>query len=512
MRRAALALVLLAACGGSSSSTTTTPTTRPPDGTASGSAPELLGRAVWDGPLTDPMALRALDRVRTALADKPPVLEGADPRMWLGPVQGWIERRVNLTREVRADADALATDRDPRMQLLATIIVGVAMNDFVNDLVTLEPPPEFTIGDNSAETKTVFREALEKQATPITAGARAMLQRCVTAAPAAPAPMRAWEEYCRVHDATLGELEARVAARGAAPPKKARPTPPPLFADCDTDEVRHVDPEAFPPDMKAKPVVAYIYSGDEVTGADVQKLEQAVAAKLGLEVGMPVVDDKELAAARKLVTQKKLHAKGPVCGQAAPLPAVVQHKRRHLIVGDIQTTCIWKGKTETCGLRVEYERAGSDDRTGLPQTVFARVTNRDVPAGDWIAAADRLAVDEGVADLLGGGFGMESPIFLQLAKYSDDEPWLRVASTLDDDLRQRIAACVDAPASFDATFTISPTGKTQKATLAPVTAPPADSKVTACVQKALEATGWPCPRGGKPAKVTVRMCVAPNPR
>src|SRR5688572_11910984 len=105
MRRSLLAL--LAACGGGSTTTPTTPT-RPPDVVPAGPPPVLLDKPVWDGPLTDPMALRALDRVRTALADKAPVLEGSDPRMWLGPVQGWIETRVKLTREVRADADALA--------------------------------------------------------------------------------------------------------------------------------------------------------------------------------------------------------------------------------------------------------------------------------------------------------------------------------------------------------------------------------------------------------------------
>jgi len=254
-----------------------------------------------------------------------------------------------------------------------------------------------------------------------------------------------------------------------------------------------------------------VCSSDHLNGDDARKLEQAVAAKLGLEVGMPVVDEKEVAAARALVAQKKMHAKAPVCGQAPPLPAVIAHTRRHLIIGDIQTTCIYEGRLDRCGLLVQYVRAGSDDNAGVPKALFSKVTSRKVPAADWIAAAERLVPDEGAANILGAlGTGSESKIFFDFANYSDDAPWLRLASTLDADTEARIAECIDAPASFDATFTISKLGKTEKATLEPVTAAPAGSKVDACVKKALEATAWPCTLDGRPAKVAVRLCVAPR--
>ena len=40
--------------------------------------------------------------------------------------------RVKLTKEVRAAAEALATDADPRMQLLASVVISVAADDFVS--------------------------------------------------------------------------------------------------------------------------------------------------------------------------------------------------------------------------------------------------------------------------------------------------------------------------------------------------------------------------------------------
>src|SRR5436190_849276 len=136
MHRALAGLLLATACGSSSSSTPSSTPVRPDQPMPSGERPGLLGKPIWDGPLTDPMALRALDRVRTALNDIPPKLQGADPRMWLGPVQGWIETRVKLTREVRADAEAIATDADPRMKLLASVVISVASDDFVTDLLS----------------------------------------------------------------------------------------------------------------------------------------------------------------------------------------------------------------------------------------------------------------------------------------------------------------------------------------------------------------------------------------
>ncbi len=514
MHRVLAVLLLAAACGGPSSSSPSGRTAHADDSRPAGPPPTLLGHPAWDGPLTDPMARRALERVDTAIADKPPVLEGTDPRMWLGPIQRWIEKRVALTQEVRADANALASDADPRMKLLASIVLAVAIDDFVTDLLSIEPPAAFVAGDFGAETRVVFKEQLEKQAAPLATSGRAMLQKCIADAPKAPEPLRVWEATCREHDARLGELEARVAARNAAPPREPVPKPPALFADCDTKEVRHVDPVAPPPDLKAKPAVAYVYDGTDVKGDDVPKLEQAVAAKLGLDVGMPVITDKEMAAARALVAQRKLHRRAPVCGQSPPLPAVIAHDHKNLILGEIETTCLDDGRTRQCGLLVRYTRAGSDDPDGLPAPVFSKVASRDMPAADWIAAADRLVPDERATNILGSlsGSSETSPIFLDLANYRDDDPWLRVASTLDSETRQRVASCVDAAGSFDATLTISPTGKTQKATLAPVTAPPAGSKLATCLQKALEATPWPCPPGGKSAKVAVRVCVAPRPK
>ena len=111
--------------------------------------------------------------------------------MWLGPVQGWIETRVKLTREVRADADAIASDPDPRMQLLAAVEFGVAADDFVTDLLSIEPPADFAQGDLDAEIKSVFREKLEDQSAQLVKGARVGMQKCAVTTASTPGAARA---------------------------------------------------------------------------------------------------------------------------------------------------------------------------------------------------------------------------------------------------------------------------------------------------------------------------------
>jgi hypothetical protein len=176
--------------------------------------PVLLGRPLWDGPLTDPMGRRLVERVQAAVDDAPPRLQGADPRMWLGPVQVWVDRRSALGREIRADVDAIREDPDPRMQLLAAIAFAVAMDDLASDVASVEMPAEAAQGEHAAETQLVFREALEEQAYPLAQTARTALLRCEEAATRASASLRTWEAYCRQRHAALGELLARVEARG----------------------------------------------------------------------------------------------------------------------------------------------------------------------------------------------------------------------------------------------------------------------------------------------------------
>jgi hypothetical protein len=502
---------VFSACGGSKAPTA------PP--VAEVDIPSLLDKPIWDDELKEPTAIRLLDTVKKALADGLPLLEGTDSAAWSGPLKDFINRRIELGKQIRDDIETLVGHSDARFKLFAAINFGVFGDDLVTDLTSISLPPEVLKDEYGAEIAKAFRDAMEDKAAEIADRARGALQKCVELAPQAASLMRAWEPYCRERDAKLAELEARVAARAGArpahPKQPAASAEPPVLADCKPKEPHMSSrPKALPPDRKVKPSVAFIYEGSEVTGEDVAKLEAAVAAKLGKSTGMPIVNGKEVAAARALVKQKKLHAKGPVCGVAPPLTAVVAHKRKHLVIGEIVSTCVYddvKAKPR-CGLLVDFMRAGADDHDGLPASHFAPVAKRDVPAADYIAAAAELAPDQASAGVLGGLVGSEwKPYVAEFSGYADEDAWLTVGWKLQYDTTERLKACVDTAASFDATFTITKEGATKDVTLTPITAPAAGTKVTDCVRKALEETPGPCTRDGKPAKVAVRACVAPRP-
>jgi len=515
MYRVLLPALLLAGCGGASP-----PAAAPTSPAPSESLPQLLGRSIWEGPLMDATATRLLDRVRATLEVPVPVLKGSDPSAWRAPITTWLDERVAAATAIRADVEGLAEHDDPRMKLLAAIALGVATDDLIGDITAIQLPPEVRESEYGADIERVVREALEERALPLVETARMAFERCGALAGKTTAVLQGWGSYCGERVTSLAAFAERVGARVASrPAPKVSPRPPALFGDCETNEQIRSAPSALPPDRRVKPSVAFVY-GDDVlqSSADIAKLEAAVAVKLGKKTRMPVVSGKELAAARKLVAQRKLHARGPSCGKAPPLTAVLAHQRKHLVVGEIATTCIYSGivhdEPEACHLIVRYQRAGDDDDTGPPQAMFAPIgKNVDVPASDYIAAVERLAPVQQVAGVLGALMdGGSARAFFATSGHADEDPWLAVGRTLREDTAARLATCVDAAASFDATFTITREGKTTDVVLAPVTAPPAGSKVADCVKQALAATPWPCTRDGEPAAVSVRMCVAPKPQ
>lgn len=461
----ALALVLVAACGSSSS--------RPPPRVVPRDAPQLIGRPIWDGPLDDAGATRLLERVRTSL-------EIATPST--ARLETWIAQRIALIEQIEADATAVAASTDPRMKLIATIAIAVANDDFITDAAAL-----------GAHTP-----------AGVIATARKAFEHCRQLAPTAAEVLRPWAGYCGDRAVALADIDAGFAA--PSPPRRD------VLADCETTERPLPPPSALPPDKSVKPSLVYLYDDTEIIDtAQVARLEAAVAKKLAKTTGMKLVRAKDRNAARKLANQNQLHAKAPVCGQGPPVTAVLAYKAKHLVIGDIRTPCVLDGgaKPATCGLSVTYRRAGDTDGTGLPPAMWAPIdkTEDEIVDIDFIAAAGRLAPGAGGGGLLGslrtGG------VYTGFSGF-DEDPWLNIPATLRGPTTERLAACVDAAASFDATFTITPEGATRGVSLAPVTAPPAASRVAACVQEALEKTPWPCTRDGKPAQVDVRLCVAPE--
>ncbi len=464
----------------------------------------LLGRAVAEAPLPDGPAKLAFERATASLAEPPPALEG-DAKQQL---KEWVERRSTIAREV---GDALRAQPDGERKTLFTAVVGgVTFDDFASDLLAMPVPPEFANSELAKDVEAAYRDALESIAMPVVSAAKQHLQLCVELAPTAAAPLRAWETYCTERVAALTALEAKVAAR----PRPKRPSPrPAVMKDCGGSETIRAEPAAPPPDLRVKPRVALIFKNQTMPPATRKRFLAEVGKRVAAETKLAVVADKDVAAGEALVAQKKLTAKGPVCGQAPRLTQVLGTKYRHLITAYVDTDCPDnRGDHKLpCTLTVRFSRAGADNDDGVPEQLYAELDAAKVTDEALLDAAPKLKTQEPFASVYGGLLGSEGSRSFAIHGYGDDDPWLRIGDTMYGDVANRIEACVDDEASFDVVLAISPKGKTTSAALTPVTAAKPGTNVATCVQKALEQTPWPCTRDGKPAQVELRMCVAPAP-
>ena len=498
--RISLVLSLLAACGGAGSPPAPAPAPAAPG------APLLLGRPVATAPLDD-AEQQVFARASASLAAQTPALDG-ERETWQPALRTWLESRITTLQELNRTLERLP--RDARGGLFASIVVGVAMDDFVADLLALPLPSSLAAGPYRKDAEAAYRDALEEHALPVVTTAKQRLERCAELAPSAAPPLRAWAEHCRSRAGALAALETRVAARPKPAPRPARPV---VMKDCAGGEKVEPEPDALPPDRKVKPKLVVVYEPDKLRGADRERLIEAVTKRVRAHAKLPLLSRKDIAAGEALVAQRRMRARGPVCGQAPRLTQVLGAKHRHVIVARATTECLYfEDDRQECGLRVAFDRAGAREHDGLPATLYAPVADSDVPPETWIAAASALAPNDphsGILGMLRGGIG--GPHVFSLKNYGDDDPWLRVGSTLYDDAAAKIAACVDAEASFDVTLAISPTGATTDVALTPITAPPNGSRVAECVRDALKATAFPCTRDGKAAMIDVRMCVAPKP-
>lgn len=468
--------VLALSCGGGG-----------PPAPSSAPAPELPmleGRAVLDVPIAaaPPAVQRAWETAQAMLADRRPAFPEMKP---------WMERQVERLTTVKG---ALEGGEAP---LFAAILLGVLAEDLVEQLVAMPPPPDVAA---DPETARVFREILEEQSVPIATLARDAYATCATRAPAAAEVLRAWATPCaEARDALAARIE-RVQAVAAARPKL--PEGPAWPPECKAYE-HWDDPQAPAPDASAPLAIAVVDLGDRFRGKDRETLLAAVEARLAARVETPLVPRAEVARAEQLVARKRWTPKGPACGQAPPLPALLAAKRPHLALASVSTSC--DAETGACHLSVWTYRPGSDDERGLPPAMFASVTGDPAKLDSWLDAATRLGDEQPPG---GGVFASLSMLGseVRVLGQTDDDPWLRIGPTLGD-ARDALLACVGdgAVASVTARWRISRSGAISGVAVTPATA--ADD-VARCVAAALEQTAWPCPRAGKPVDVDVTICLA----
>lgn len=488
------------------------------------SAPEALptldGRPVY-GRALDPTATAYFELARLQRGDVaplPPPDAGADAlRQGFAP---WLRRRADALRELASMIPALDR-RSPDDAVFAAVLYATVAEELRDAVRALPPPPGL-----AQDAVIYWRETRDAQVAPLARHARDAWNRCASALPRASTPLQAWAPVCAARSRAL---EAAIAQADAAPARVERPAPQRVVipSECEGPELHATtpDPDAPPPNDRAPREIAVLYRDERLQGAERARLLNAVRAWVARLPGARIVPQAEVDAAAFLHAQRRWRVGGPVCGQPPPIPALLAARHPNLVVASVSTWCADvdddapdAGDRTRCTLSVDFDRAGTDDRGGLPPYRAVDLQGAPSDAASWVNAASRLGdPDAGtaMAGILGGVLGGEAGVF-RLLGHADIDPWLRVVPTLEgwgrDAPRRALTACATRTGgvgSYRLGWTISPNGIAQDVTVTPIT-PPTDGsaeRVAACVREALSRVAFPCPRAEAPVPVTARLCL-----
>lgn len=482
-----------------------------------GEAPRFEGRVVHPSPL-DAQREAFFASAAAQRADVAPTLPpdaGVDTlREGFAP---WLRRRADRLRELGAMVPEL-DQRSPDDALFAAVIYATVADELRESVRALPPPPGL-----APDAANLWRETRNTQVRPLLRHARDAWTRCVTVSPSVSPALRPWSEVCT---ARVEALEALV--RAEPRPTRPRPERVRLPDACEGPELQSPtrDPDAPPPVETAPRSIAVVYEDARFQGPARARLLAPVRAWIARMPGARLIAQSDVEAARLLRTQRRWRVGGPVCGQPPPLAALLAERNPNLVLATVETVCYDvehpdsdAGPQRACDLTVGFRRAGTDDRTGLPEPRSVAMHGAPDDVDAWARAAGTLGDPDAGASLaaLIGGLGVSDGPVLRVLGHADVDPWLRVGPTLygygSAGVREALEGCVPEGTGgvgvYNLAWTVSVEGAAQEVTVTPSVEPRDGSaaRVSACVRDVLSRTGFPCPRAGAPAAAHARLCL-----
>lgn len=481
--------------------------------------PSLDGRAAYPTELTDTRLRAFYADAERQRADRLPPLEGRSSTDARAVIADWVRARSAALRGLASASRALLDGLAPQDRLFVALVYARTLDDLRGQVVGLAAPD--TLHGN-AEAERAWRDALRDVTAPLAHEALTAWRRCAVEAPAAPASVRPWESVCAARAAELAATERAVA--------RPQPTGSVVIPqECEGGEytARSPDPEAPPPDEARPRETAVLYEGTLFEGPERERLADAVHAWMARDPSLRMVPRDEVQAALALQAERRWRADGPVCGQRPPVAALLAARHPNLVIASVDTWCgqfvdapQGGAAPETrslCTLTVHPRRAGTANRGGLPDDVGVDLEAPRGTVTHWIDAVSRMTVGGAHVSVFGAlGTSSRRAEFRVLA-YADDDPWLRIGSTLygyarNEQAREALLGCATRSGgvgSYRIAWTISPTGEGAAVEATPITEPVDGSgaQVAACVAERLAQVRWPCTRSGAPARVEARLCI-----
>lgn len=461
------------------------------------------GLAIYPVPIEDasPQVREVHAALRRVLEDRlapPPDPTLAGLQRWTDEVfAAYIRDHSERVRTLQSLAGQLAREGGTDA-FFGALVVALAYDDFHRTFEGIEPPTDLRDDEELAR---VFRDALAEGAFPLVRLAREAYGSCSERGASLPDSIRAWASRCA---ARAGEL----AAIQPPPPRpQSAPVEPIAWpSECAGEEHFTREPEAPPPDLSRAEAIALV-TNEAIEGDDRTRVLDAVRARVDALVDSPLLPTSEVLDAERLRGERRVRPRSPVCGQPPPLAWVLTQRHPNLVVGEVLVDCFFGEGSAPCALRVRFRRAGAERGGELPSSLAAPMTN-DRSADALVAAAERLAPGE-PRDLLLGVLASGSGVEVRLRGAEEEDPWLRLRSLLNDQ-RERFAECLpEGVASFAASFDVSAVGTPSAVVVRPQSG--GSDATAACVQRALEASRWPCSPERRARRVEVTICVGRRP-
>lgn len=463
-----LLLVWLVACG-----TSPAPIEEP-------DAPPPVVPSIADLPVYDVTIAEAPATIQDAWAAVRILLDAPPPERDTARV-AWMRDRAHAIAELEDDLEPLR-DGDPRDRLFASAVLAALTDQLY--VATREMPADVEDPE--------VRASFEDIVATFGLAARGQYLRCA-AVEQVPESMSGWASVCAARARALEVL---------------MPVDP-TVALCAAEE-EYVLRQAPPRDESAPPAIAVVTSDERFTGRARDQLLSAVHRRVEALRDELVIPLAEVRTAARLVEERRWVEDGPVCGQAPSFEAILAHAHPNLILADVHTECEESG----CTLSVWGTRP---DSTELALHMAADVTGSASAVSSWVRAAGRLSAPPGPAGVgsapqRGGLPRLPDGLVLRVRDLADDDPLLRVGPTLRWMGQMDLAACApaaDGVGVYAVELALAPNGAVESAEVTVENEPRgADgAAVSACLEQAIRAQEFPCPRPGQTNRASFRVCL-----
>ncbi|GEM_PF-5732076 len=491
--------------------------------------PRIDGNPLSALPIADPQLKVAWAVGKEMLEPKPPLpapnAKAKESAHWLREFNDWTRLFFSARHQLIKRFGELNANKE--VNLFSNLLFANIDARFIETLKTIVPPEAL-----SKRSKDLVQQSIDLKISVLLNAALAEYQSAADGLTRAHPLMQGWKDICASNRTMLRTmipnydriaLEKKVISAGYLFDEPA--------AFCEMKPSSQFSTfRGNPSDPKKKqrlvlfidPDVEKIFASNE---RGLKKFRNNIYKNIRSLTKARPISMADVEKAERLVREKKISQTGNVCGEEAPIEAVLQMEYKNLLIAQVQTqhvtnACLEyseverrmvkkKGciQNEKLFLKVGINAYGYPRFFDTRSLEVALKTADTTKAKDWIRASKELKSPRS-RNLLGALMGLSvNSSFYSTRRFYHRRPensWFEEGRKLD-----ALKACnlSQETMSYDLSWTISPQGASENIEVSWVEAPSDQQKeAKACLEKSLKEMPWRCPQDGKSQVEKVRVC------